>query len=191
MKFIAPEDDRWQSLEPAGAVAAADAAWAALQPVSHRLLSNAQWQTLRARWPAGLPTGLLLDNTDDVEALAADLPRLALIVLTFPQWTDGRAYTQARLLRLRLRYAGELRASGAVLVDMLPLLQRTGFDSAQLRADQRLDAARRALGHFDGCSDGRFDGHYQGDARQPRPHFSRHAGAGRLLRSDHTAAVAA
>ncbi len=59
--------------------------------------------------------------------------------------TDGRAYSQARLLRGRLRYLGEVRATGDVLVDMAPLLQRTGFSSAQLRAD--LTAAEREAYH--------------------------------------------
>ena len=66
---------------------------------------------------------------------------------------------------MRLRYAGELRATGDVLVDMLPLLARTGFDAVQLRHDQKLEAAERALGFF--------PGHYQGDVRQPRPAFAR------------------
>jgi uncharacterized protein (DUF934 family) len=69
-------------------------------------------------------------------------------VLQFPKWTDGRAYSQAVLLRGRLRYAGELRASGEVLADMLPLLRRCGFDAVQMRADQSLATAQRALGFF-------------------------------------------
>jgi uncharacterized protein (DUF934 family) len=85
---------------------------------------------------ADLPTGVMLPNTADVATLAARPARLALVVLQFPKWTDGRAYSQARLLRGRHRFAGDLRATGDVLVDMLPLLQRTGFSSAQLRADQ-------------------------------------------------------
>jgi hypothetical protein len=60
------------------------------------------------------------------------------VVLHFPKWTDGRAYSQAVLLRARLRFAGEIRATGEVLADMLPLLRRCGFDAVQLRADQQL-----------------------------------------------------
>ena len=67
-----------------------------------------------------------LANTDDIEGL--DLDGLELIVLDFPKFTDGRAYSQARLLR-RAGYAGELRASGAVFRDQLPFLLRCGFDS--------------------------------------------------------------
>jgi uncharacterized protein (DUF934 family) len=70
-----------------------------------------------------------LANTDDVLALGPDIDRLELIVLHFPKFTDGRAYSQARLLRGRLGYRGELRATGNVLRDQLPFLLRCGFDS--------------------------------------------------------------
>jgi uncharacterized protein (DUF934 family) len=103
---------------------------------------------------AALPAdALALDNTADVLAQAAQLEGRRVIVLHFPKWTDGRAYSQAVLLRGRLGWRGELRATGDVLVDMLPLLARCGFTAVQLRADQREDAARRALGFF--------EGHYQ------------------------------
>lgn len=89
---------------------------------------------------------LVLANTDDVLARADEIRAAQAVVLQFPKWTDGRAYSQAVLLRGRLRYGGELRATGEVLVDMAPLLQRCGFDALQLRADQKLESAQRALG---------------------------------------------
>jgi uncharacterized protein (DUF934 family) len=92
---------------------------------------------------------LVLDNTQDVLARADEIRRQACVALQFPQWTDGRAYSQAVLLRCRVRYAGPLLATGQVLADMLPLLRRCGFDAVQLRADQRQEDARRALGYFD------------------------------------------
>lgn len=88
-------------------------------------------------------------NTEDVQAQAPALATLPAIALQFPKWTDGRAYSQAVLLRQRLRYTGELIATGDVLVDMLPLLQRCGFSAARLRAGQNPDHARRALGFFE------------------------------------------
>jgi uncharacterized protein (DUF934 family) len=72
---------------------------------------------------------LVLPNTEDVLKLGERLEGIKLIVLDFPKFTDGRAYTQARLLRERLGYTGELRASGAVYIDQLPFLLRCGFDS--------------------------------------------------------------
>jgi uncharacterized protein (DUF934 family) len=153
MHFIRPSQDPWQ---PCGVDTDAGAR---TQPRGHLLLKLPQWLAVRDGWPAHLATGLLLDNTADVEELAPDLPRLALLALQFPKWTDGRAYSQAHLLRSRLGFDGELRATGEVLVDMLPLLQRCGFDAVALREDQSLDAARHALGYF--------AGHYQRGARSP------------------------
>lgn len=163
MKFVDPRHDRWHRVE------GEDGPLAQPDPQAHRLLTLEQWHAVRETWPHGLPTGLILPNTLDVDTLAEDLrgprARLSLVVLQFPKWTDGRAYSQARVLRARHRFDGELRAVGEVLVDMLPLLQRTGFDAVQLRHDQNLDAAVRALGFF--------AGHYQGDVTQPRPAFAR------------------
>jgi uncharacterized protein (DUF934 family) len=88
--------------------------------------------------------------------------------LQFPKWTDGRAYSQAHLLRSRYRYTGEVRATGEVLVDMITLLKRTGVDAVVLRADQSIDVAERALRFF--------PGYYQGDVTERRPLFARPAG---------------
>ena len=161
MQFIDPDHDPWRAAETEGADDAG------LEPAAHLLLDLAQWKAVRERWPAGLPVGLTLANDADLDAVAADLARLHLVALQFPKFSDGRAYSQARLLRARHRYAGVLRATGEVLVDMLPLLQRTGFDAVVLRADQSRAAAERALGFF--------AGHYQGDVRVPWPLFTRRA----------------
>jgi uncharacterized protein (DUF934 family) len=97
---------------------------------------------------AALPDGTLnLANTADVLA-TPEVPAATSIALQFPKWTDGRAYSQAVLLRGRLRWAGELIATGDVVADMLPLLRRCGFDTVQLRADQQVETAQRALGFF-------------------------------------------
>ena len=101
---------------------------------------------------------LVLANDADVLAHAAAVQAAPAVALEFPKWTDGRAYSQAVLLRTRLGFTGELRATGEVLVDMLPLLARCGFDAVALCAGQDEAAAERALGFF--------AGHYQGDARR-------------------------
>ena len=87
------------------------------------------------------------------------------MAVQFPKWTDGRGYSQARVLRSRLRFGGEVRAIGEVVVDMLPLLARTGVTAVQLRPDQNEAAARRALGLVNAF--------YQGDVESTRPLFSR------------------
>ena len=126
------------------------------------VLPLAQWR----EQGTAAPDAVLVPNDVDIEELVPALPRLSLIVLQFPKWVDGRAYTQARLLRARYKFKGEIRAVGEVLVDMVPLLARTGFDAVQLRADQKREFAERALRFFD-------DGHYQGDTLQTHPLFAR------------------
>ncbi len=110
--------------------------------------------------PTG-PEALALAN--DADALAVPLEGVQRIDLHFPKFTDGRAYSQAFLLRRRRGFTGEIRATGDVLADQLVQMQRTGFSSAVLRADQRLDIAQRQFEHFE-----RF---YQGDARTVAPRF--------------------
>jgi uncharacterized protein (DUF934 family) len=117
-----------------------------------------------ATQPQDLQT-LVLANDADPRTLTLD--GVARIDLHFPSFTDGRAHSQAFLLRRRLGYQGEIRATGDVLVDQLPLLARNGFTEAALRADQDLAVAERQLA--------RFKGYYQGDAEQPRPRFAREA----------------
>jgi len=161
MKFIGTQDkprDPWHTID------GDDGPMVTLTPAPFSLLTLLQWRGVRNHWPAGMPVGVLLANDVEVTEIADDLPRLALVALQFPKWVDGRAYSQAKVLRSRYRYTGEVRAIGAVLVDMLPLLQRTGFDAVVMRADQSRDAAERALGFF--------RGHYQGDALDNRPLFA-------------------
>lgn len=167
MKYIDIHKDRWHAL------GGEDGPPVSINAEAYLLLDLPQWHAARAAWPADVPVGLRLANHEDVESVAADLARFALVVLHFPKWIDGRAYSQARLLRSRYRYAGEIRATGEVLVDMLPLLARTGFDAVVLRPDQSIDAAERALGFF--------PGHYQGDVHDNRPLFAQPAGTAERL----------
>ena len=161
MEFIPLHDTRWHLLSGEDGPVSHPVAQA------HALLTLEQWHAVRGHWPAGLKTGVLFPNDHDIEVLAPDLPKLALVVLQFPKWTDGRAYTQAHILRSRYRFGGEIRATGDVLVDMMSLLHRTGFDAVALRGDQDRAAAERALGFF------AARGHYQGDVQVTKPVFSR------------------
>ena len=107
----------------------------------------------------------LANDSDPREQALAGVTR---IDLHFPKFTDGRAFSQAFLLSRRLGFKGEIRATGDVLVDQLALMQRSGFTSAVLRADQPLDVAERVLAAYPG-----FDvGAYQGDAVRVNPHFA-------------------
>lgn len=73
--------------------------------------------------------GVLLGPFDDPMKLEPVLDRVEIIALTFPAFGDGRAFSQATLLRQRLGYEGELRAVGDVLIDPLVHMLRCGFDS--------------------------------------------------------------
>jgi uncharacterized protein (DUF934 family) len=100
------------------------------------VVSFKRWQQDRATLIGrNAPIGLALANTDKVEELAAeDLDRLGVVALHFPRFTDGRAYSQARILRERLGYRGELRATGNVLRDQLAFMRRCGFDAFEVDA---------------------------------------------------------
>ena len=73
--------------------------------------------------------GVIWPNNRDLDDLVPFLDRLAMVALVFPTFRDGRAYSQARLLRERHRYDGELRATGLVLRDQFVFMLRAGFDA--------------------------------------------------------------
>jgi uncharacterized protein (DUF934 family) len=85
----------------------------------------ADYEQLAAR-PGRL--GVQMPNSERAEALALFLPNLGLVILPFPAFTDGRAFSLARQLR-GMGYTCELRASGAFLPDQLGFLVEVGFDS--------------------------------------------------------------
>jgi uncharacterized protein (DUF934 family) len=93
--------------------------------------------------------GLRLPNDVPPNGLAADIERFDLIALSFPRFTDGRAYSQARLLRSRLGFRGELRATGHVLRDQLLFMRRCGFDAFEVSERAVAEDWRAALGAFD------------------------------------------
>ena len=74
-------------------------------------------------------SGIWLQSNDNVNLLAGHLDQVQLIVIDFPVFTDGRGYSQARLLRTQLDYAGELRASGDVRPDQILFMARAGIDT--------------------------------------------------------------
>jgi uncharacterized protein (DUF934 family) len=91
--------------------------------------------------------GVRLPNDREVAEIADDLHRLDAVVLEFPAFKDGRAYSQARLLRQRHGYTGEIRATGDVLQDQAIFLVRCGFDAFQVddHTAERWQAALRRI----------------------------------------------
>lgn len=112
--------------------------------------------------PADEAGTLTLPN--DADPREASLDGVHTVVLQFPVFTDGRAFSQAFLLRRRLGFAGQIRAIGDVLIDQLAQMQRSGFTQAVLRADQSIDHGRQLLAQY--------DAYYQGDAVDVKPHFA-------------------
>lgn len=84
------------------------------------------------------PVGVIWPNNRPIAEIEPYLGQLSLIALNFPIFRDGRAYSQARLLRERLGWTGPLRAIGNVLRDQFLLMQRSGFD--QVEAVKEADA---------------------------------------------------
>ncbi len=102
-------------------------------------------ETLLARNTA---LGVRLKSDESPEALGEDLQRLSLIVLEFPKFRDGRAFSWARMLRTRLGYTGKIRATGDFLYDQLAFMQRVGIDAFEVPEKITLSLFQRALGEM-------------------------------------------
>lgn len=107
-----------------------------------------------------LDSDVVLDQELAFELLAAPL-----VAIRFPVFTDGRGYTLARLLRERYAITGEIRAVGDVLIDQLFYMTRCGFDAFDLREDQLIENAIKALDTF--------SLNYQSVVDNPEPLFAR------------------
>ena len=123
-----------EALPPTGAIVVPFERW------------TAERETLLGR---NTPLGVRLPNTRRVAELAPDLGRIELIVLEFPKFVDGRAYTQARQLRERYGYRGELRATGDVLRDQLQFMHRCGFDAFEIADPNAVEIWRAAVNEVD------------------------------------------
>jgi uncharacterized protein (DUF934 family) len=107
---------------------------------------------------------LQIANDVDVDSLSDQLASAQAVELHFPKFSDGRAFSQAVQLRRRHGYAGEIRATGDVLIDQLVQMQRTGFSSAVLRDDQDAAHGQKLLTQYAAF--------YQGDAAHATPKFA-------------------
>jgi uncharacterized protein (DUF934 family) len=120
--------------------------------------------------------GVVWPNNRDVDDLVPFLGRLAAIALVFPTFRDGRAYSQARLLRERHGYEGELRATGQVLRDQFIFMLRAGFDALEARKQSDAEAfaltAKRYSVFYQPTGDGRLTALH----RRMQQHHSESAG---------------
>jgi uncharacterized protein (DUF934 family) len=104
-------------------------------------------------------TGVVWPNNRDLDDLVPYLDRLAVVALVFPTFRDGRAYSQARLLRERFLYRGEMRATGQVLRDQFVFMLRAGFDAFEVKkaadAEAFAQTAKRYSVFYQPTGDGR------------------------------------
>ena len=105
-------------------------------------------------------TGVIWPNNRDLDDLVPYLDRLAVVALVFPTFRDGRAYSQARLLRERYNYRGELRATGQVLRDQFVFMLRAGFDAFEVKkpadAEAFANTVKRYSVFYQPTGDGRI-----------------------------------
>ena len=124
------------------------------------ILSLTRFQTEGDRLLSeGRRVGVRLAAEEEVEALAYDLPRLSVVALEFPKYRDGRAYTNARLLRERFGVKGQVRAVGDVLREQAGFMVRVGFDAFEpadgASANEWQAAVRRYRHVYQRAADGR------------------------------------
>jgi uncharacterized protein (DUF934 family) len=110
-------------------------------------------------------TGLIWPNNRDLDDIVPYLDRVAVIALAFPTFRDGRAYSQARLLRERHGYRGELRATGQVLRDQFLFMMRAGFDAFEVKkagdAEAFANTVKRYSVFYQPTGDGRVTALHQ------------------------------
>ena len=108
----------------------------------------AVWQTQREALSARAAVGVWIASDQRPEVLKGELDKFAVVAVDFPKFTDGRGYSIAYNLRMRLGYTGELRAIGDVLRDQLFQMHRCGFDAFATRQDRSINDALKGLTDF-------------------------------------------
>ena len=115
---------------------------AVLMPASRFLADTADFSARE------VPLGVIWPNNRNIAMLAPHLDKLAMVALVFPNFRDGRAYSQARLLRERFGFRSELRATGEVLRDQFLFLVRAGFDAFEVKKDADATAFAAAIARY-------------------------------------------
>jgi uncharacterized protein (DUF934 family) len=121
--------------------------------------------------------GVIWPNSRDVDDLLPHLDRLAAVALVFPTFRDGRAYSQARLLRERYLYRGELRATGQVLRDQFVFMLRAGFDAFDVRKQSDAEAFAQTVQRYSVFYQPTGDGRITALHRRMQSRHSENAGS--------------
>ena len=94
------------------------------------IVSLARFQKERESLLArNMPLGVRLKAAENPESLGDDVQRLSVVALEFPAFSDGRAFSWARILRTRMGFTGEVRAVGHFIFDQFAYQRRVGFDA--------------------------------------------------------------
>jgi uncharacterized protein (DUF934 family) len=113
------------------------------------VLSSTRWQDEREALAGhNGRLGIRLAADEDPATIRDDLDRFDLVVLDFPKFNDGRAFSQARMIRQRFGFAGEIRATGHVIRDLLLFMARCGFDAFEIAPERTIDDWRAAMREF-------------------------------------------
>ncbi len=121
----------------------------AVPPKGDIIVSFDRWLVEKASLlEGGSRVGICVKGEHDLDAVVQELDSIDLVALDFPVFSDGRNYSNARLLRERYSYTGELRAVGDVLRDQLFYMARCGIDSFAVAADKDIDDALQGLKDF-------------------------------------------
>ena len=131
-------DDQWRHADGSGEL-----------PSGKVTVPCPYWQQEREALIERGDIGLRLQASDSPEAIAADLKHLGIIAIEFEKFNDGRGFTQARLLRERYGYQGEIRAVGTFLRDQLYYMKRCGFNAFEFTGEQDLEEALKAFTAYD------------------------------------------
>lgn len=134
-------EDSWQTVDPE----------ATTMPGGDRLIVRlAQWNEHKVELCArGGVFGIRLAPDEGPEQIVEDLVHFDLVALEFPAFTDGRAYSHARLLRERLGFEGEIRAVGDVALEQLVFMQRSGFDAFEIDSETPVEDWETAFADID------------------------------------------
>ena len=118
-------------------------------PANGSIVSLARFQKDRESLLArNAPLGVRLLSSESPEVLGDDLQRLSVVVLEFPKFRDGRAFSWARMLRTRLGFKGEIRAVGNFLYDQIAFMTRVGIDAFEVRETFTEAEFARAIGEM-------------------------------------------
>lgn len=164
IKHGAIVDDSWQVLRLAEGESVEQVSLPAGKLIVPLTLWQARREALKPR-AAQRELGVWLASHESAESIATDLGAFTVIALDFPKFIDGRAYSNAVLLRRRFGWSGELRAIGDVLRDQMFYQSRVGFDAFAVREDKDIEVALSAFQDF--------SEKYQASVDEPLPLFRR------------------